>query len=40
MVGGWIENGRRMEKWEEKKYLVFLHLCLVRGMEKWREDRK
>ena len=25
---------RRMEKWEDKKYLVFPCVCLVGGMEK------
>ena len=25
-----------MEKWEDRKDLVFLHLCLVGGVEKWR----
>ena len=24
-----------MEKWKDKKYLVFPRMCLVRGMEKW-----
>ena len=24
-----------MEKWEDRKYLVFLHVCLVGGVEKW-----
>ena len=24
-----------MEKWEDRKYLVFSYVCLVGGMEKW-----
>ena len=24
-----------VEKWEDRKYLVFLHVCLVGGVEKW-----
>ena len=24
-----------MEKWEDKKDLVFSHVCLVGGVEKW-----
>ena len=24
-----------MEKWENRKYLVFPRMCLVGGMEKW-----
>ena len=28
-----------MKKWEDRKYLIFLHVCLVGGVEKW-EDRK
>ena len=33
-VGGW-KISRRMEKWEDKKILVFPHVCLVGGVEKW-----
>ena len=25
-----------MEKWENRKYLVFSHVCLVGGVEKWK----
>ena len=25
-----------MEKWEDRKYLIFLRVCLVGGMEKWK----
>ena len=28
-----------MEKWEDRKYLIFPRVCLVGGMEKW-EGRK
>ena len=28
LVGG-------VEKWEDRKYLVFPHVCLVGGVEKW-----
>ena len=37
-VGEW-KISRRMEKWENRKYLVFPRVCLVGGMEKW-EGRK
>ena len=32
LVGG-------VEKWEDRKYLVFFHVCLVGEMKKW-EDGK
>ena len=32
-MGGWKISGR-MEKWEDKKYLVFPRVYLVGGMEK------
>ena len=35
---GW-KISRRMEKWEDRKYLFFPCVCLVGGMEKW-EDKK
>ena len=28
-----------MEKWEDRKYLVFLLVCLVGGMEKWEGEK-
>ena len=28
-----------MEKWENRKYLVFPHVCLVGGMEKWESGK-
>ena len=28
-----------MEKWEDRKYLVFPRMCLVRGMEKWEGEK-
>ena len=41
LVGKWekwgIENGRRIEKWENKKDLIFM--CLVRGMKKWKDKK-
>ena len=37
-MGGWKISGR-MEKWEDRKYLVFPRVCLVGRMEKW-EDGK
>ena len=30
-----MENYRRIEKWEDGKYLVFPLVCLVRGVKKW-----
>ena len=30
-----MENYRRKEKWEDKKYLVFPLVCLVGRVEKW-----
>ena len=38
-MGGW-KISRRMEKWEDRKILVFPHLCLVRGVEKWRLENE
>ena len=37
-VGGWKSSGR-MEKWKDKKYLIFLRVCLVGGMEKWKDGK-
>ena len=28
-----------MEKWEDRKDLVFPRVCLVRGMEKWKDEK-
>ena len=28
-------KSKRMEKWEDRKYLVFSRVYLVGGMEKW-----
>ena len=33
-VGGW-KISERVEKWEDRKDLVFPHTCLVEGVEKW-----
>ena len=30
-----MKNCEKMEKWENRKYLVFLLVCLVGGVEKW-----
>ena len=32
---GRMENYGRMEKWKDRKYLVFPLVYLVRGVEKW-----
>ena len=32
---GWKISGR-IEKWKDRKYLVFARVCLVGGMEKWK----
>ena len=34
-----IENGGRMEKWENGKYLVFPLMCLVGGVEKCENEK-
>ena len=34
-----IENCERMEKWEDRKYLVFPLMCLVGGVEKWDDGK-
>ena len=31
-----MKNDRRMEKWEDRKYLVFPLVCLVERVEKWK----
>ena len=28
-----------MEKWDDRKYLVFPHLCLVGRVKKWRDGK-
>ena len=28
-----------MEKWENRKYLVFPCVCLFEGMEKWEDEK-
>ena len=37
----WLEKWKsgRMEKWKDRKYLVFPHVCLVGGMEKWESGK-
>ena len=35
---GW-KKSRMMEKCEDRKYLVFPHVCLVGGMEKWESGK-
>ena len=37
-VGEWKISGR-MEKWENKKYLVFSHVRLVGRVEKWESGK-
>ena len=36
---GRMENYGRMEKWEDRKYLVFPLMCLVGGVEKWDDGK-
>ena len=38
-VEGWKISGR-MEKWEDRKDLVFSHVCLVGGVEKWEGGKR
>ena len=33
-MGVW-NISERIEKWEDRKDLVFFHVCLVRWVEKW-----
>ena len=28
-----------MEKWEDRKYLVFPRVCLIGGMKKWEDEK-
>ena len=35
---GW-KSSKRMEKCEDRKYLVFPHVCLVGMMEKWESEK-
>ena len=28
-----------MKKWEDRKYLIFSRVCLVRGMKKWEGEK-
>ena len=37
LVGGWKSG--RIEKWEDKKDLVFPHVCLVGGVKKWKGEK-
>ena len=37
--GGRIENGERIEKWKDRKDLVFSHMCLVGRVEKWKDGK-
>ena len=36
---GRIENGERIEKWKDRKDLVFSHMCLVGRVEKWKDGK-
>ena len=42
-VGKWksgrIENGERIEKWTDRKDLVFSYMCLVGRVKKWRDGK-
>ena len=29
----------KIEKWEDRKDLVFSHMCLVERMDKWRDEK-
>ena len=29
-----------MEKWKDRKYLVFSLVCLVGGVEKWEDEKR
>ena len=37
-MGGW-KISERMEKWKNRKDLVFPHVCLVEGVEKWEGEK-
>ena len=34
-----IENGKMKEKWVNRKYFSFSHLCLIRRVEKLRDEK-
>ena len=34
-----MKNCERIEKWGDGKYLVFPRVCLVGGMEKWKDEK-
>ena len=34
------KSSERMEKWEDRKHLVFSRVCLVGGMEKWKGGKR
>ena len=36
---GRIENGKRIEKWKDKKDLVFSRMYLVGRVEKWKDGK-
>ena len=36
---GRIENGERIEKWKDRKDLVFSYMCLVGRVKKWRDGK-
>ena len=37
-MGGWKIRGR-IENWEDKKYLVYPHMCLIGGVKKWEGEK-
>ena len=36
---GRIENRERIEKWKNRKDLVFSHICLIGRIEKWKDEK-
>ena len=34
-----IENNEGIERWDDKRDLVFSHMCLVERIEKWRNRK-
>ena len=42
-MGEWksrrIENEEKIEKWKDRKDLVFSHMCLVERIEKWKDGK-
>jgi len=36
---GWVGNKKGIEKWKNRKYIVFSHICLFGRIEKWRDGK-